>query len=287
MVPGTVLGGITATIGGLTLGAVDGAGVAWTIDADGLQGWDSPEIRATLTDREADHGSWWTPVYYSSRPITLTGTITAPSQAALDAAIDTLLGSVPHTDTVLAVYETQPKQATVRRSGKPLVKRVTDRIATYSLMVTAQDPRRYDVNEQTAQTGLPTVTGGLAAPVTAPLTVGATVTAGQIFAANGGTFETRPVLSVYGPATRPSISVQYSDGSTDVLSYSDTLQSGDVLVLDCGARTAVLNGTASRRRYLSGSWPLIPAMDSVVLSFRASVYTASAALVAAWRSAWI
>jgi hypothetical protein len=56
--PGTSLGGRRVDVGGLQLGLVDAAGVAWRIGADGLQGWDSPEVRSTVTQREAADGAW-------------------------------------------------------------------------------------------------------------------------------------------------------------------------------------------------------------------------------------
>lgn len=286
-IPGQVLGGMTVTLGSLVLGAVDAASVAWTINPDGLQGWDGPDVRTQYTDREADHGSWAGPTYLAARVITLAGVITAPSQSALDTAIEQLSAAVSLTDTLLVVAETIPKQALVRRSGKVLVARQTDRIATYSVLVTAADPRRYSTVLQSQSVGLPVTTGGLTLPITLPITITATTVSGQFTLTNAGSMSTRPVLTITGPVTTPTILVQYPDGTVKQLVYTDTLQAGDVLVIDPNSRTVTLNGTTSRRRYLSGTWPEIPANSSATFLWSALSYDPSAMLAGACRSAWM
>lgn len=285
MVPGQVLGGMTVSLGSLLLGVVDSSGVAWTLTT--LEGWDGSDVRATLTDREQDHGSWFAPVYLGARPLTLTGTITALDGPTLDGAIETMVAACAFNDTVLTVNESIPKQATVRRSGKPIIQKVTDRIATYSLLVTAGDPRRYGTTLNSVSTALPSVTGGLTLPATMPITLSATTVNGAIPASNAGSISTRPVFTVSGPVSQPSISTLYPDGSVKTLAYSGTdLAVGDQLVIDTDAHTVQLGG-ASRRRWIAGTWPDIPANTSVLFQFRAATYNANALLTATWRSAWI
>jgi hypothetical protein len=284
--PGTNLDGLRATLGSVALGTVDAQGIAWTLQT--LEGWDSPDVRAEFTDREGDNGSWASPVYLGSRPITLGGTIIAPSQSLLEQAMDQLRAAAGLDDTTLTVWEGVPKQATVRRSGKALMQYVTDAVATYSVMVTAADPRRYDTNLQTGSTGLPLTSGGLTLPATMPWTLSATTVAGQITAFNAGTFETRPVLILNGPVTGPKILAQLPDGTVQFLTYSQDLASGEQLVIDTDAHTVIVNGQASRRRFLTipNGWPAIPAQSTVIFQFSASTYNASALLTARWRSAW-
>jgi len=286
-VPNTDIGNLRATLGTLRLGAVDNAGVAWFLQ--GLDGWDSPEVRAEYTDREADHGAWASPVYLGARPITLSGTLEAPNLPALQTAMDQLYAAASLTDTTLTVWESVPKQAVVRRSGKVLAQYVTDRTATWSVMVTAADPRRYDITAQSGTIGLPSTTGGLAFPVTFPVTFSAVTVSGQITAANAGSFETRPVLTIAGPVAAPSVAGLYPDGSVRQLAYSQDLQTGDVLVIDTDAHTVTLNGAVSRRRFLtvSAGWPTIPANGSATFQFRSGTYNATTTLTATWRSAWI
>jgi hypothetical protein len=285
--PGTDNDGRQATLGTLRLGATDTAGVNWFLQS--LEGWDSPEVRAELQDREADHGSWASPVYLGSRPVTLAGTVEAPDRAALDAALDQLYAAASLTDTTLTVWESTPKQATVRRSGKVLAQHVTDRTATWSVLVTAADPRRYSTTLQTGTTGLPTTSGGLTFPVTFPVTFSAVTISGQINAINAGSMDTRPIITIAGPVVAPSVSALYPDGTLRQLIYSLDLASGDVLVIDTDAHTVILNGGVSRRRFMtvSGGWPTIPASSSVNYQFQSSTYNATAMLTATWRSAWM
>lgn len=286
-IPGTDIDGRQATLGTLRFGAVDSSGVAWFLQT--LEGWDSPEVRAELQDREADHGSWASPVYLGSRPISLAGTVEAPDRSSLDSALDQLYAAVALTDTTLTVWEATPNQAVVRRSGKVLAQYVTDRTATWSVMVTAADPRRYSTTLQSGFTGLPTTTGGLTPPITFPITFSATTVSGQIGAANPGSMDTRPILTIAGPVVAPVVSALYADGTVRQLAYSLDLASGDVLVIDTDAHTVMLNGSVSRRRFMTvaSGWPTIPARSAVNYQFQSSTYNGTAMLTATWRSAWM
>lgn len=285
---GQDLGGLSVDLGAIPLGRVDANGVAWSLQS--FDGWDSAEVRSEYTEREADHGAWASPVYLGSRPITLAGTVTAPDRVTLEDALERLRTAAALGDTTLVVYElTGSKQATVRRSGKPLMAYVTDRIATYSVLVTAADPRRYGTTLQTGTTGLPSRTGGLTLPATMPMTLSATTVSGVISAVNTGTFETRPVLTISGPVTAPTVFALYPDGTVRQLLYSQDLQTGDVLTIDTDAHTVTLNGSVSRRRFMTvlSGWPSIPAGGSVNYQFKSTATNATATLTATWRSAWL
>ncbi|MBB4985040.1 phage tail domain-containing protein [Streptomyces nymphaeiformis] len=286
-VAGQDLGGLRADIGPVPLGGVDSAGVAWRLQE--LQGWDSPEVRTDMQQREADHGAWPSPVYLGERPITAAGVIEAADQASLEDAMERLRSAVALTDTLLVVYESTPKQAVVRRSGKLVLQYVTDRLASYSLMVTAPDPRRYSTVLQSDETMLPITTGGLEPPVTPPVTIVSTSVSGVIDAPNTGTFETRPVLIIDGPVNLPKVFAQMPDGTVRSLVYSQYLGDGEQLVIDTDAHSVILNGDVSRRRFLSTptGWPVIPAGALVSFQFAAAAYSSGAKLTARWRSAWM
>ncbi|MFJ3793905.1 phage distal tail protein [Kitasatospora sp. NPDC090091] len=285
--PGLVLGR-TVTLGTLQLGVVDAAGVAWTVAKDGLQGWSGPAVRTQYSDREADHGAWAGPTYLGARVITLAGTVTAPDLPTLDAAGEQLAAAASLTDTTLVVGETIPKQVTVRRSGEVLFVPETDRVARYSVLLTAADPRRYSTTLQSQSAALPSVTGGLTLPITLPITITATTASGTITLTNAGTIATRPTLTITGPtvggftivATRP-------DGGISQLTYSDTLNAGDSLVIDAANRRVTLNNQVSRRLYLSGTWPEIPPQSQLALSWSCPSYDPSALLTGTCRSAWL
>ncbi|OKI22200.1 phage tail domain-containing protein [Streptomyces sp. CB03911] len=286
--PGQVLGGKTVSFGGVTLGQVDAAGIAWTLDRDGLKGWAGTGVRAQYSDREGDHGSWAGPAYLAARVLTLKGKIVADSLSALDGAVEQLIAAASLSDTTVTVAETIPKQVTARRTGEVLIDYETDRVASYSLLLTAADPRRYSTTLQSQSAALPSVTGGLTLPITLPVTITATTVSGKVTLANAGTVATRPTLTVTGPCSGGfTILATTPAGTSTQLTYSDSLAAGDVLVLDSAARTATLNGAVSRRLYLSGTWPEIPPMSQLVFSWTCPVYNASALLTGTCRSAWL
>ncbi|MEV7358211.1 hypothetical protein [Kitasatospora sp. NPDC091276] len=286
--PGQLLGGRQVTLGSLQLGAVDAGGVAWTVARDGLKGWSGAAVRTQYSDREADHGAWAGPTYLGARVITLAGTIVAPSLAALDAAAEQLFAAAALSDTTLTVAESIPKQATVRRSGEVLLEYDTDRVARYSIMLTAADPRRYSTTLQSQSAGLPQTSGGITLPIILPLTITATTASGTITLANQGSISTRPVLTVTGPCTGGfTIVAARPSGVVTQQTYSDTLGPGDTLVIDAQARTVRLNGQASRRRYLSGAWPEILPQSQLTFSWSCPNFAAAALLTGTARSAWM
>ncbi|MFE2324587.1 hypothetical protein ACFXD5_11830 [Streptomyces sp. NPDC059385] len=279
------IGGTPITLGSLPLSVVDDAGVTWLPTK--VKGWSSPAVRAELHPRQSDHGSWASPAYLEARSIAIEGLISAPTTAARDAAIEQLYAAVSLTDTVLVIEETIPKQATVRRSGEVLVEPVNPYSATYSALVTAPDPRRYSTTLQSQSTALPSTTGGLAVPVTLPILISTSTVAGSITLLNSGTIATRPTFTLEGPVTNPTVTVQYPDGTVKALLYSSTLEVGDELVIDTDLHSAVLNGTTSRRLYVSGQWPEIPPGIAVKVGWYADSYDANALLTGSVRSAWM
>ncbi|MER7153753.1 phage distal tail protein [Streptomyces lydicus] len=284
---GDTLDGLRVDLGDIPLGGVDDAGVAWSLQT--MEGWDSAEHRSETQQREGDHGAWLGPAYLGERPITLAGTITAPDRGVLDDAMERIRAAAALAPTLLVVQESRPKQALVQRSGKPLVQYVTDRIASYSVLVTAGDPRRYSTDLQQGSTALPSTTGGATLPYTLPYTISATTVAGQVTALNEGTIDTRPTLTVTGPVSQPRVYGQMPDGSVRVVKCSFDLLDGDVLVIDTDMHTAVLNGNVSRRRFVSApqGWPTIPSKSSVTYQFSSATYSAPALLTVQWRSAWM
>ncbi|MEV6124373.1 hypothetical protein AB0M23_28350 [Streptomyces sp. NPDC052077] len=274
-------------LGDITFGLVDEAGVHWHCDSD--DGWSGPDTRMDLSQREADHGAWPSPAYMAERVVTLAGRVFAPSRAAADEAFDRLLAAAALTDTVLTVHETVPKQLVVRRSGKPLIKRLTGTVLEYSLQVTAADPRRYATVEETGWTSLPFASGGLTPPLTPPVVSDAVTTSGEITATNTGSCETRLRFTVDGPVDGPTVFTQMPDGSVIPLLYSQALYEGDQLVIDTDTKTCMLNGYVSRRRFLTtpAGWPAIPPRSTVGVQFQARYYSSAALLTARWRSAWL
>lgn len=162
--------------------------------------------------------------------------------------------------------------------------RMIDGTAYVNAAFVALDPRVYSGTEHVQTLMLPTASGGLTVPITTPVTVGATVTAGRVNLTNVGTASTGLVLRIDGPATNPRVSLLVGS-VTSTLRIAVTLTSGQWLDVDTAARTVYLNGTASRRGQAVGDWPILPAGTSE-FAFDSAVYNAAAQVTIRWRDSW-
>jgi hypothetical protein len=265
----------------LNLGAVDATGTAWLLTK--VEGMDGAPTSGQVVQRGSDHGGWPSPQYYSARPITLTIRASAPTQAIRDQARALLQQVVPVSDLGTFVYnEPVPKELQVRRSG--VIKEQYDNLleAVFSVILIAPDPRKYSTVMQTASATTPTSAGGLAPPWTPPITLPAQTPPGQIVVTNNGNFETRPTLSITGPATAPAV-YDATDGQT--ISWSGiTLASSDTLVIDLDQRTAQLDGMYVAADLASAWFVCEPGQTELQL---AGAPGAGATLTATWQDAYI
>jgi phage-related protein len=108
----------------------------------------------------------------------------------------------------------------------------------------------------------------------------------QVEATNEGNVPSPARLTITGPLTNPTIRNE-TTGEDLVLTY--TLGAGETLVVDMGARSVLLNGTANR--YSAVNWELtdwwLLAPGSNDISFANASYSAGASLLIEWRHAWI
>lgn len=130
-------------------GYIDPNGVQWVLSE--MEGWDSPEVETTIIPKIGVDGVWMGPSYYRERVITLQGKIVAPSSYQLAQAMEEMNAKVPLTYRAFWVREATWRSIWVRRSGKLMRRRLTDKIAEYSIMVTADDPVIRSTQEATVQ----------------------------------------------------------------------------------------------------------------------------------------
>ncbi|SCL31927.1 Phage tail protein [Micromonospora nigra] len=151
----------------------------------------------------------------------------------------------------------------------------------------ALDPMIYSsVEHEVGPVGLPTWTGGLTLPFTAPFTIGATQTGGIDELTNAGTAEVGLRLRVDGPVVQPRISITDPDDVTTSLRIDLTVPDGQWLDIDTQARTVLLNGdlAASRRGQAVGDFPLLqPGTSS--LRF-AAAEEGDGTVTVLWRDGW-
>jgi hypothetical protein len=276
----------------IPLGGTDASGVAWALQQ--VTGWDSPPAAVgQVIQRTGDHGGWPTAQFYGPRMISLTVWASAPSQALRDQARAALQQAVPVGITApdLATFtydEPVPKLAYVRRNASAGIAETYPSLCDviFTIPLTAPDPRKYSVTTETASTITPSVATPLALPWPSglPVTFPDEIAAGSlgILAVNSGTFETRPVCTVAGPITSPSI---INSAAGMAVTFTGLhVPSGSQLVLDMDARQAFLNGAFTPADANSAWWILQPGESPIYMTGSSS---AGSSLSMSWQSAYI
>jgi hypothetical protein len=292
-------GGVTVSLDAYQLsynGVLIGSGAdcaGYLTQADGLRGL--PDIRTGDTPRPGDQGLLAGADFAGARTITLDVECTDNALGTKVENLAAIEGAFVHSTSTPSPLSFLLDDGSQRRIYCRTRKRATlvdvpyaGGVAKVALQLVADDPRIYDDEESTADTGLPEVVGGLTWPLSWPLSWGgATGTGGTITATNAGTFPTRPIATISGPCTNPQVE-NVTAGQT--LSTIITLGSTDLLVIDFDAHTIILNGTGNRYNALVPAsapwWELAPG-DNEIRFESDDVSTTDATLTLAWRSAWI
>lgn len=265
----------------LELGATDADGTDWAIMS--WQGLGGITTVGQVVQRAGDHGGWATPQFFGPRTITLTVHATAQSQALRDVARARLQQAIPVSGlATLRWDDPQPVQMQVRRSG-PIVETyptLTD--VEFSIPLVAPDPRKYGTVLHTASATQASTAPGLAPPLTPPFTLPAGAPPMSVVCTNGGSFETRPVVTIAGPIGSPAI-VNQTTGQA-IAFPGLTLSAADVLAVDLDARQALLNGVYRASDTASSWWVLPPGTTGVQVTGTGST---GSTMTVAWRDAWI
>jgi len=178
--------------------------------------------------------------------------------------------------------------------GRPrMVAPRTDHIAVGKAVtqcaLVAQDPRIYAGILSSAQTGLPTQTGGLTLPLTVPFTIDGVLTGGRVDLLNAGTTDTALTLRIDGPVLSPTVVIQRVDGSVQQIRFDLDLAAGQWLDISSAARTALLNGLPQANQRGRAIWDIDPyplQPGTSVLRFLAGGFNVTTEITASWRSAW-
>lgn len=109
-----------------------------------------------------------------------------------------------------------------------------------SIQFLCADPRRYSLDTETGQAVITSGSGGLDYPLTYPLVYG-TLSTGALTVTNTGTTPAPLVAEFVGPLTNPRVVCE-----PWTLGFDIDLATGETLVVDTAAGTALLDGTADR-----------------------------------------
>ncbi|GLW53976.1 phage tail domain-containing protein [Kitasatospora phosalacinea] len=230
-----------------------------------LPGWeDSPALDSGTTPRPSAHGAYPGDLWAQPRTITVDKlTIRAPGGRIGAAMRELKAGTALSEDEqplVVMLDERGPLLVWARclRQAIPIGKGYrTGTVAGCALQFEASDPRRYSLDEQSAETALPRDEAGLDWHVTADpatesllsLDLGSAGSAGTLTVTNAGDAPAPAVLAFRGPVSGPSLT-DTATGRT--WSYDIELAAGDELLVD-GATGEVTLAGASRLYTTTGA----------------------------------
>lgn len=279
-----ILSKYRARLGDITFGESDPeTGENWIVYD--LEGWQNTGTTGQTTQRSAANGGWRNRAYRPSKGYTLTGSVFTDQPNAPD-ALDRLLDNIPLDQlaplAVYGVHASGDRQVFVRQEGDVSTKIISDYEASFSIGLVAPDPLKYGTEQHVTATNLPSTTGGLTVPFKVPFAINSVTVSGVAQPFNAGNEPVSPRAIIYGPVANPRLTNQLTG---EVLQVNLTLATGEYLDLDFARHTAHLNGTASRRGYVSGPWfSLTPGLN--LIDFNSSVYSATASVQVIWFDGW-
>lgn len=269
------------------LNSIDSDGVLWLIDQDGFDGWGSPGSSAEFTQRARGHGSTSSEGFYKSRVMSISGVFDAPTPELALAAADKLSAAVALTEFPLSVMQAgSVRTCNVKRQDDVIIKWVDALTARFSIQVVAKDSRKF-ADLVTATTRLPFSEGGLAWPVTFPVTFTGVSGAGRVSITNPGNTEAPVWLRIDGPLPAGGWSVTHT-GKGRTLTFGTTLAlaAGEFLTVDMDRREVLAQGQSARSGYVtSRGWFTLDPGENVI-AFSAQNYSNTASLTLTTKPAW-
>ena len=249
------------TVGGVTIhnsGTLDADGVSWLFS--GTKGWfDGPPVKGGKTDRMQGHGSFAERKFRDGRPITVSGSVHAPSRALASSAqmVLTALLAEGTFDAFTVNDEDQGVlSAQVQIEGQPLVDWYTPLDIDYQLTFYAPDPLRYGA-PVSATTGFPVLAGGLEYDLftdgtedTGYLEYGEASETGRLLLTNPGNADVWPQFEVTGPLPEQGLEV-VRVGTGERLRFVGGVSTGSRLVLDSATGDVMIDGYADRSGLLT------------------------------------
>lgn len=282
--------GIKVAVGDLILNHVEDDGTAWTVNTDGLDGWEgSPSGTLQLTQRGRGHGATDSESFLTGRTVSVAGKVKAPAPELLSFLEDRLNAACSLDPFTLTVIERgRFRHVEARRQGEVIFKaRPGDgTVADFSIQVAAKDSRKFG-DLASYSTVLPFSTGGLAFPITFPVTWTGTSGTGTITINNPGNIEAPVWLRIDGPLPAGGHSVTHQ-GKKRTLTFGTTLAlaAGEFLTVDMDMREVKAQGQSARSGYVTsrGWFSLDPGEN--VISFSSVNYSATASLTLSTKPAW-
>lgn len=270
----------------------DETGEMWVVPIDQVEGWfGQPGVELGGMKRPGDHGGTDGRSFFVPRVITMTGWAKFNGRAEMLAGIDRLGGMASDTSQLHALLAEDEvdtnKIAYVRLADGVKILPGAEHTIDFQMILTAPEARKLSAVEQQVDLYLPLGTaGGFFAPFEAPFFADLPAEGtGEAVVYNNGNFPTKPVITVTGPVTNPTISNLTAD---KFIGMDFDLLAGDWLDFDFVNRAVLLNGTAGRTGSLSvGSewWEILKGANTI--RYSAVTGTAASVMTIRYRDAWI
>lgn len=259
---------------GIVLGdpAGDAHGCVWKWAPSNAWG-PKPEPREQTGDRPYADGQWDATRYYGPRVMQIAGSVRVKNtgdkvadHATLHAAEQRFRDAISINAFTFRVIEPGwDGYAMVRQQGQVLWAENSRRTASWSISLYAPDPTIWSSQDRSFSLQFPSVTGGRTWPTSWPGSWDAVVVTGRTALTNPGNLDVPVQLQLTGPVTRAAVGNPDTGQTLNLANPNgDLLGSGEYLTVDTGRRQVLLMGTAGRRSWASGIFPLIPPGDSTL-----------------------
>lgn len=267
---------------------------ALAVSIDGMPGWRATaDLTVVRTPRGTGDGDYFGDRFpKKSRMITIQGYLLAPDRETLDQMFDLIVTNAfpVDTDIVMTRHEPTPKYVTCRLAGSVedteylIDPRGADALR-WEATVLCDDPLKYDamttLSGAAGVSGLPS--GGRTYPRVYPLVYNVTASGEgeKVTLYNAGTTDAPALISVHGPIP---IGWRLELSNTgERLSFAVALNASDVLVVDTGDKSALLNGFPVNGT-LSGTWWRLKPRGNTVRLY--GNYDSAAGFSVLARSSW-
>jgi hypothetical protein len=264
--------------------------------------WDGlgiPDIRTDDVAKPLDHGSFYGRDFAAARQVSLSLTVTGTSPAnAIDNFEALMLRWTPVTanaTTTSPLWVQMPGRTLRYLNGRPRrakgdPTRIIGNRIPVALEYMAGDPRWYEDAFTERDFYMQPNVSGRGYDRSYDYGYGGIGYSGTVPCTNQGNIATNMLVTFYGPVTNPRLE---NVTTGEVLDLQLTLATGDILTIDCAARTVILNGTASRYSALrSGSTfftipPALPGFASANVRFAAGTFDPASVCTVIFHSAWL
>jgi hypothetical protein len=256
-----------------------------------------PSVREDVTDTPEQSGTIDTTAYFSSRAVTITGSIIASASGSRTASLALLAPFMDPAARPVLTYQTDtdsaPRQLTLRayQLSAPFD---SASVTTWQAQWKAPGSVSQGITTHTASIGASSIIGpGRSYPLTYNRTYPTPGATTSVTVVPSGDYPTPPVFTVYGPIAGAVITV--TDTATGQksainLQASYNVAAGSSLVIDCGARTIVDNTGANVYGLALAAfaiWPTLVPGDPNTISLNGQGVAGSTSLVITWVDQWL